>query len=115
MCVCARLSVCVYVCVGVGKQGVLPLSSTKLFLGLSVLRGHLQGTQRESARLTVTVCVFAVLLMVAIFFAVLRNIFVLACIIIICSLLFPVLASLDLCRKCNSNFFYAIALTFNIE
>ncbi|ELR53023.1 Phosphatidylinositol glycan anchor biosynthesis class U protein [Bos mutus] len=45
----------------------------------------------------------------------LRNIFVLACIIIICSLLFPVLWHLWIyAGSANSNFFYAITLTFNI-
>ena len=53
--------------------------------------------------------------MVTVFFAVLRNIFVLACIIIICSLLFPVLWHLWIyAGSANSNFFYAITLTFNI-
>ncbi|XP_023984112.1 phosphatidylinositol glycan anchor biosynthesis class U protein [Physeter macrocephalus] len=45
----------------------------------------------------------------------LRNIFVLACIIIVCSLLFPVLWHLWIyAGSANSNFFYAITLTFNV-
>jgi len=45
----------------------------------------------------------------------LRNIFVLVCIIIICSLLFPVLWHLWIyAGSANSNFFYAITLTFNV-
>ncbi|EPY78261.1 phosphatidylinositol glycan anchor biosynthesis class U protein isoform 1 [Camelus ferus] len=45
----------------------------------------------------------------------LRNIFILACIIIVCSLLFPVLWHLWIyAGSANSNFFYAITLTFNI-
>ncbi|KAJ8794283.1 hypothetical protein J1605_003240, partial [Eschrichtius robustus] len=45
----------------------------------------------------------------------LRNIFVLACIIIACSLLFPVLWHLWIyAGSANSNFFYAITLTFNV-
>lgn len=48
-------------------------------------------------------------------FAVLRNVFVLTCIIIICSLLFPVLWHLWIyAGSANSNFFYAITLTFNV-
>jgi hypothetical protein len=48
-------------------------------------------------------------------FAVLRNIFVLTCIIIVCSLLFPVLWHLWIyAGSANSNFFYAITLTFNV-
>ncbi|XP_032151088.1 phosphatidylinositol glycan anchor biosynthesis class U protein isoform X5 [Sapajus apella] len=45
----------------------------------------------------------------------LRNIFVLTCIIIVCSLLFPVLWHLWIyAGSANSNFFYAITLTFNV-
>uniref|UniRef100_A0A4X1T4E4 Phosphatidylinositol glycan anchor biosynthesis class U n=4 Tax=Sus scrofa TaxID=9823 RepID=A0A4X1T4E4_PIG len=45
----------------------------------------------------------------------LRNIFVLTCIIIACSLLFPVLWHLWIyAGSANSNFFYAITLTFNV-
>ncbi|XP_036101125.1 phosphatidylinositol glycan anchor biosynthesis class U protein isoform X2 [Molossus molossus] len=45
----------------------------------------------------------------------LRNIFVLGCIIIVCSLLFPVLWHLWIyAGSANSNFFYAITLTFNV-
>ncbi|XP_025732424.1 phosphatidylinositol glycan anchor biosynthesis class U protein isoform X3 [Callorhinus ursinus] len=45
----------------------------------------------------------------------LRNIFVLVCIIIVCSLLFPVLWHLWIyAGSANSNFFYAITLTFNV-
>ncbi|XP_053430364.1 phosphatidylinositol glycan anchor biosynthesis class U protein isoform X2 [Nycticebus coucang] len=45
----------------------------------------------------------------------LRNIFVLTCIIIVCSLLFPVLWHLWIYSgSANSNFFYAITLTFNV-
>ncbi|KAL0595159.1 Phosphatidylinositol glycan anchor biosynthesis class U protein, partial [Plecturocebus cupreus] len=45
----------------------------------------------------------------------LRNIFVLTCILIICSLLFPVLWHLWIyAGSANSNFFYAITLTFNV-
>ncbi|XP_032950874.1 phosphatidylinositol glycan anchor biosynthesis class U protein isoform X3 [Rhinolophus ferrumequinum] len=46
---------------------------------------------------------------------VLRNIFVLGCIMIVCSLLFPVLWHLWIyAGSANSNFFYAITLTFNV-
>ncbi|XP_054579966.1 phosphatidylinositol glycan anchor biosynthesis class U protein isoform X8 [Eptesicus fuscus] len=45
----------------------------------------------------------------------LRNIFVLGCILIVCSLLFPVLWHLWIyAGSANSNFFYAITLTFNV-
>ncbi|ELK04118.1 Phosphatidylinositol glycan anchor biosynthesis class U protein [Pteropus alecto] len=45
----------------------------------------------------------------------LRNVFVLGCIIIVCSVLFPVLWHLWIyAGSANSNFFYAITLTFNV-
>lgn len=48
-------------------------------------------------------------------FAVLRNIFILSCMLIACSLLFPVLWHLWIfAGSANSNFYYAITLTFNI-
>lgn len=48
-------------------------------------------------------------------FAVLRNIFILSCVLIFCSFLFPVLWHLWIyAGSANSNFYYAITLTFNI-
>ncbi|NXL46931.1 PIGU protein, partial [Podilymbus podiceps] len=45
----------------------------------------------------------------------LRNIFILSCVLIVCSLLFPVLWHLWIyAGSANSNFYYAITLTFNI-
>ncbi|XP_066186581.1 phosphatidylinositol glycan anchor biosynthesis class U protein isoform X1 [Sylvia atricapilla] len=46
---------------------------------------------------------------------VLRNIFILSCVLIFCSFLFPVLWHLWIyAGSANSNFYYAITLTFNI-
>lgn len=48
-------------------------------------------------------------------FAVLRNIFILSCVLLFCSFLFPVLWHLWIyAGSANSNFYYAITLTFNI-
>lgn len=48
-------------------------------------------------------------------FTVLRNIFILSCVLIFCSFLFPVLWHLWIyAGSANSNFYYAITLTFNI-
>ncbi|XP_074867697.1 GPI-anchor transamidase component PIGU [Carettochelys insculpta] len=45
----------------------------------------------------------------------LRNIFILSCVLIVCSLLFPVLWHLWIyAGSANSNFYYAITLTFNV-
>ncbi|XP_014816679.1 PREDICTED: phosphatidylinositol glycan anchor biosynthesis class U protein isoform X2 [Calidris pugnax] len=45
----------------------------------------------------------------------LRNTFILSCVLIVCSLLFPVLWHLWIyAGSANSNFYYAITLTFNI-
>ncbi|XP_028935931.1 phosphatidylinositol glycan anchor biosynthesis class U protein isoform X1 [Ornithorhynchus anatinus] len=45
----------------------------------------------------------------------LRNVFVLSCVIVVCSLLFPVLWHLWIyAGSANSNFYYAITLTFNV-
>ncbi|XP_061487609.1 phosphatidylinositol glycan anchor biosynthesis class U protein isoform X1 [Rhineura floridana] len=45
----------------------------------------------------------------------LRNVFILSCVLIVCSLLFPVLWHLWIyAGSANSNFYYAITLTFNI-
>uniref|UniRef100_A0A8D0GT32 Phosphatidylinositol glycan anchor biosynthesis class U n=1 Tax=Sphenodon punctatus TaxID=8508 RepID=A0A8D0GT32_SPHPU len=45
----------------------------------------------------------------------LRNIFILSCVLIVCSLLFPVLWHLWIyAGSANSNFYYAITLTFNM-
>ncbi|XP_065270807.1 phosphatidylinositol glycan anchor biosynthesis class U protein [Emys orbicularis] len=45
----------------------------------------------------------------------LRNIFILSCVLIACSLLFPVLWHLWIyAGSANSNFYYAITLTFNV-
>ncbi|KAM6113039.1 phosphatidylinositol glycan anchor biosynthesis class U protein isoform 2-T2 [Pterocles gutturalis] len=45
----------------------------------------------------------------------LRNIFILSCVLIVCSFLFPVLWHLWIyAGSANSNFYYAITLTFNI-
>uniref|UniRef100_A0A8D0F9B5 Phosphatidylinositol glycan anchor biosynthesis class U n=1 Tax=Strix occidentalis caurina TaxID=311401 RepID=A0A8D0F9B5_STROC len=45
----------------------------------------------------------------------LRNIFILSCVLVVCSLLFPVLWHLWIyAGSANSNFYYAITLTFNI-
>uniref|UniRef100_A0A452GMJ1 Uncharacterized protein n=1 Tax=Gopherus agassizii TaxID=38772 RepID=A0A452GMJ1_9SAUR len=49
------------------------------------------------------------------FLTVLRNIFILSCVLIVCSLLFPVLWHLWIyAGSANSNFYYAITLTFNV-
>ncbi|XP_077785342.1 GPI-anchor transamidase component PIGU isoform X2 [Podarcis muralis] len=45
----------------------------------------------------------------------LRNVFILSCVLIVCSLLFPVLWHLWIyAGSANSNFYYAITLTFNV-
>lgn len=54
-------------------------------------------------------------MMSLLFVAVLRNVFILSCVLIVCSLLFPVLWHLWIyAGSANSNFYYAITLTFNV-
>lgn len=82
------------------------MSYTRLSLGLSILWGH-HSKERVPKRISMGLIMTV--------FAVLRNIFVLGCIIIVCSLLFPVLWHLWIyAGSANSNFFYAITLTFNV-
>ena len=101
---CLSLCVCARVCVG--RQGFY-LSATSGFSWTSLSCRAIPArkeSQRVSSGLTVTSV-----------FTVLRNIFVLTCIIIACSLLFPVLWHLWIyAGSANSNFFYAITLTFNV-
>ncbi|KAG8131847.1 putative Phosphatidylinositol glycan anchor biosynthesis class U protein [Naja naja] len=60
-------------------------------------------------------CKFYIIVNVGIVHNVLRNVFILSCVLIVCSLLFPVLWHLWIyAGSANSNFYYAITLTFNV-
>lgn len=87
---------------------LIPSPLFRLALKPSIL-GNLMvsGSFTHPVRLTIVLCLCGP--------AVLRNIFLVACVLLACSALFPVLWHLWIyAGSANSNFYYAITLLFNV-